>query len=312
MKNSMRYFLPVLLTFFVLPVCAQKVITADIDRFWAAYDQLAHATTFEDSLRIIQEEYINQASDEFSRFMRLRNYSAKAYVASLGSYPKFWKSVRPLTTKLNKQTAAIDSLFIVFREQMPDFKEPVICFGIGTLNSAGTQDKGTIFISAEMVAADSTVVTAELSPWLQQVLGGSGNTLAMVAHESMHAQQSGQPERHLLSASISEGAADFLTYHFSGLNINQSIHAYGLRNECRLWKQFRQDMKKNPAELSSWLYNGEQAADSPADLGYFIGYRIAEAFYQQEKDKEKAVRFLLNSERYKKVFRKSGYAKKCR
>jgi hypothetical protein len=38
------------------------------------------------------------------------------------------------------------------------------------------------------------------------------------------------------------------------------------------------------SDLSGWLYNGMGSAEKPGDLGYWVGYRIAKAFYNRRPD----------------------------
>lgn len=49
-------------------------------------------------------------------------------------------------------------------------------------------------------------------------------------------------------------------------------------------------------DVSRWLYNqGSSTAtpDRPGDLGYFIGYRITKAYYDNQADKVAAVRAII-------------------
>jgi hypothetical protein len=53
------------------------------------------------------------------------------------------------------------------------------------------------------------------------------------------------------------------------------------------------------------------AVDPPgertADLGYFVGYRIAESYYNTAADKRKAVQDILTMTDFAEILRKSGY-----
>jgi hypothetical protein len=48
----------------------------------------------------------------------------------------------------------------------------------------------------------------------------------------------------------------------------------------------------------------------PADLAYFIGYRIAEAYYRKTPDKAKAIADILNCGDPEKFLQQSGYAER--
>ena len=55
---------------------------------------------------------------------------------------------------------------------------------------------------------------------------------------------------------------------------------------------------------------GKPPDGRPNDLGYFIGYRIAEAYYNRMTDKQQAIRDILTGANgnVKELLTKSGYA----
>ena len=72
---------------------------------------------------------------------------------------------------------------------------------------------------------------------------------------------------------------DFLCELLIGRHINHHIHVWALPREAELWAEFRQVMHEEGA--GGWLYGGTDATERPADPGYFIGYRIAQANYER-------------------------------
>lgn len=46
-------------------------------------------------------------------------------------------------------------------------------------------------------------------------------------------------------------------------------------------------------DFSAWLYNGLGAPEAPGDLGYWVGYRIAGAYYARQSDKRRAIADML-------------------
>lgn len=284
-----------------------RMETSDIDRFWQAYDQLETAPNREDSIKIMQAGYIDQASDFFKEFLRLRNFTAEEYVKLIAKYPRFWNSIRPLTLQISSRKAEVDAVFQKLAAFIPDFEQPDLCFAIGALRTGGTISNKLILIGSDISAADPSVETSELSPWLKSIMGKTGDIVAMVAHESIHTQQYNYKKTTLITGSLKEGIADFITDLALGLNINQPIHDYAKGRECELWQQFEQDLKSGPRNLKRWLYGGNSNKDQPADLGYYIGYKIAEAWYQEQPDKKKAIRTLLNQKKYNQIYKQSSY-----
>lgn len=295
-----------------------KIITSDIKNFWVAFDSLATAKNKSDSVRIIQSLYLDKASSPFRKFVRKRNFTATEYIALIARYPKFWASIRPVTERIEGRKAEILEVLQKLGKTLPHFKSPDVCFAIGCMRTGGTTSKGLILIGAEIAASDSSVNKSELRGWLKSVIGNNGDIVAMVAHETIHTQQSGFPvneifvlakkrKLRLLNMAITEGSCDYITQQTLGLNINAHIHSYGEARYCELAESFKTDCKEKPFDYSNWLYNGNDAQSRPADLGYFLGYKITEAYFKHSSNKTRAYKTILKRGKYKKVYRKSGF-----
>lgn len=309
---SMRFCVLLVLFFCCQEGPARQKIdisTSDIDHFWEAYDSL---TTTRDSIGTMQRLYIDRASLGLKEFIKARNFEAGEYVALIKKFPKFWISIRPNTERIATRKNEIEIIFQKFKELYPAFQPPAICFAIGCLRTGGTTSRALILIGSEIASADSSTHTSEFTGWHTRIFANLSDITAMVAHEAVHTQQKnnrgyakGYYNHRLLTQSIREGCADFIGSLLTGSIINTVQYEYGLAHEPKLWQEFQQDM--NGQDFSRWLYNGIKSFDRPADLGYFIGYRICERYYNQSKDKTKAIRALLNIKNYPKFLKKSGY-----
>lgn len=288
------------------------IITSDIHNFWAAYAQLKDCKTRADSIRVIQTEYLDKASTGLKLFIKARNFSAERYVDLLSKVPKFWSSIRSNTMNLEAYAEQINAIFDQYEAAYPNFKRPNVCFAIGQLSTGGTVKKGWLLIGSEIACADSTTDKSELGSWLRSVMQEKNHVLELIAHETVHAQQKmglgtiwGYFNHRLLTFTLLEGAADFVAKNVAGMTINQPIHAYGKVHEEDLWQEFSKIMYKN--DLSQWLYNGSKSKDRPADLGYYIGYKICESYYHQAADKKKALRDIIEVSSYRNFYKKSKY-----
>lgn len=288
-----------------------SISTADIDNFWSAYDNLNTARSKEDSVAIIQTEYIDRATDHFKIFIRIRRFTAAEYVKIIGKYPQFWRSVRPLTENIVNRKDEIEGILKKFERELPAFKIPDVCFAIGCLRTGGTTGSNLILIGSEIAAADKQVVKDELTPWLNSIIGNTGDIVSMVAHEAVHTRQQGR-NTDLLVSVVNEGVADFVTELVTGLNINSHIHAYGKAHACEIQNEFNAAVKQKSTDLKPWLYNGRSAGSRMPDLGYYVGYAIAESFYEKQTDKQKALEWLLDKSKYRKIYELSGYGEGCK
>jgi hypothetical protein len=87
-----------------------------------------------------------------------------------------------------------------------------------------------------------------------------------------------------LYQSLREGACDFIGELVSR---NKKKNEYGDQHEAKLWTEFKNELCNE--NIGNWLYNGYAVKDKPADLGYYIGYKIAESYYNNHTDKKKAI-----------------------
>jgi uncharacterized protein YjaZ len=182
-----------------------------------------------------------------------------------------------------------------------------VFFVIGRMNSARTVSSSGLLIGVEMNARSETTPVDELTDWERAVTGRIANLPHIVAHELIHIQQSqanGNPS--LLQQALREGGADFIGEMISGGIINEVQRRCGDAHAQALWPEFQKETLG--ADFSRWLFQGDRAKDWPADLGYYIGYKICEAFYHRTSDKREAVRRILNITAPEAFLSDSGYA----
>ncbi len=287
-----------------------KIETNDIDLFWSAYDNLKNIHTTNDSINVIQQLYLDKMSKMGKDFIKIRKYTAEEYIRTVRKYPKYFLALRSKTKKIDAYKLLITSTLKKLQAAIPEYKIPDICFAIGCFRGGGTTKKNLIFIGSEIALADSTMDCSEFKGWLHTLLSKSdGNISTLIAHESIHCQQHYGQNRTLLSLALQEGTADFLTELILQTNINQITKTYGLEYECELWKEFKPHIHDN--DISKWLFNSGNTNERPADLGYFVGMRICEAYYKKQTDKKKAITDLLDRSKYLQVMQQSGYSGNC-
>jgi hypothetical protein len=108
-------------------------------------------------------------------------------------------------------------------------------------------------------------------------------------HEYVHTQEKGDAYN-LLSQCIFEGACDFIASLVTGKTPPLPYMDYGPKNEPVLKEQFKTEMFGSG--YRHWLYNGSNGG-KVGDLGYYMGYAICRAYYNNAPDKKKAVREII-------------------
>jgi uncharacterized protein YjaZ len=284
------------------------LVTSDIDNFWRAYDLAAKEAAPEKKREIFQREYFDKGSKGLEDFTKARIHSADALLAEIARRPLFYASIRQQTLKVSAMSGNIQTSFRNLKKLYADAVFPDVYFTIGRLTSGGTTSKNGLLIGTEMYGRSKATPTAELNNWLKEVLKPIDALPAIVAHEIIHFQQKSTMSPKLLARSIDEGAADFIGEMIAGQTINPHLHTYGNPRERQLWEEFRQEMQA--ANYTKWLYNGGSAKDRPADLGYYMGYKICESYYKNAKDKRLAIKEILAIKDFDKFLQDSRYAEK--
>ena len=259
------------------------LITSDIELFWDVYDR-APPERLEVWLR---REYLNRGTQGLRDFIRGRILSAVDLAARIRSDRSRYDAARPSTERVYEMESQIRATFHALKTRYPDAVFPDVYFVVGRFNTGGTVSPAGLLIGAEMYPDPARLPM-------------------IVAHELIHYQQPpGGGDLTLLERAFREGSADFVGELISGQRMNAAAQEYGRAHEAELWTEFRSVMRGTDA--TGWLY-GTPPPGRPADLGYFIGYRIAEAYYAQEEDKAAALRDILRVRGVERILAASGYA----
>ncbi|MEI6091607.1 MAG: DUF2268 domain-containing putative Zn-dependent protease [bacterium] len=275
----------------------KTVITADIDHFWEAFDNLKNCKSSIDSINSFQSLYLDRATDGLIDFIAARQFSAEKFVDAVRGFPKFYNSVRENTYKVKNAVPLIEEIVAKFQQIYPNFKPSKICFAIGLINTGGTVSDKFLLIGTEVTTATKYNDLSEFNGSVYSKYLASGDSVVqkiknMVAHEYVHTQQTKPYDENsigcmLLYKSMKEGFCDFIGEIISGSQINSITHLYGDQHEKQLWQEFKNELCNSSDD--NWLYNYSTVKDKPADLGYYIGYKIAEEYYKNATDKKQAI-----------------------
>ncbi|HOI17804.1 MAG TPA: DUF2268 domain-containing putative Zn-dependent protease [Geobacteraceae bacterium] len=281
-----------------------EISAEDIPRFWAAYDRAKNAS---DRAAVFQTLFIDKVDARVRQFIR----PSSVYASMTLHYPRFWESIRRNTERIAEKKEEMQRSFQRFAEIYPAFHPPKLHFSISACQTGGTVKDGIIFFGTEILTADATTDKEEFRKFpFYQVLGSTGGDVTvLVTHELVHSQQPlGDNARGttLLEQTVTEGAAEFVTILLTGKITFRSAWEYGYANERRLLEEFRLQMEGK--EYSNWLYNmAHTPRGRPADLGYFLGFRICQAYYRRQADKKKALAEIIECRDFHALLERSGY-----
>ncbi|HEX2779102.1 MAG TPA: DUF2268 domain-containing putative Zn-dependent protease [Gemmatimonadaceae bacterium] len=259
-----------------------RLVTSDIPLFWATVDAAPA-----DSLgAYLQRRYLERGSIGVRDFIPGRILSAEDLAAYVATHRAQYDSSRAANLDITRADSAIRSAFRRLKQLYPAAVFPDVYFVVGRFNSGGTASSHGLLIGAEKYRDPMALP-------------------AIVSHELIHYQQHCDAPT-LLEHAFMEGSADFVGELISGTQINNAARQYGLAHERELWREFVPHFADTT--YYPWMY-GRPADGRPNDLGYFIGYRIAQAYYQRASDKPRAVRDIITAcgSGIRELLGKSGY-----
>jgi len=208
-----------------------------------------------------------------------------------------YEKSRNVLQDLESKKKRVKAIYAAMKYWYPESKFPPIYFVVGTFNAGGTASEDGLILGAEMLKD------------LDRLPG-------LAAHELVHCLQKIEGDNNLLKQSIQEGSADFIGELISGENINSIQFNYGNQNEEKLCKEFVLKMsQEEKKDYTDWLYGRTSGKDDdtsdkdnrPHDLGYWMGYKITEAYFNKQEDKHQAVHNIINIKDPVKFSKESGY-----
>jgi hypothetical protein len=275
-----------------------KLILTDAYKFAALYNSQPPLTA-----QTLKTQYLDNGSKGVSIFTPRRIINADNLLNAINSN-------RPIYTKAveqclgNVESLKSEALRTLHKTQtvLAQSKAASVYVVFGANNSGGTASVDGLVLGIEVICS-----LAETELEFKEVL------MNFIAHEITHVYQNRayvardqKPQPTLLFVALHEGIADFV----SGLVLNTisqaeiQRHTYGLKHEKALWQSFKAQM--NTTQLGGWFYQPEPS-EQPNDMGYWIGKRIAKAYYVRANDKEEALNTLINLQDPNEIYSASKY-----
>ncbi|MEZ4859190.1 MAG: Ig-like domain-containing protein [Flavobacteriaceae bacterium] len=294
-----KYLLPIAILLFSNFLYSQELnqefFSQDIENFWEAYDKI---TSTKDSLlqqKYLKELYLDKATEGLKSLVLVRNYTQKEFLDYIVHSPKFWNSIKNNTLNVNKLYPEIEAAIKKLKSHYPELKPMPIYFSIGAFRTGGTTYENKVLIGSELSLADENTITEELPEWRKPFFVAYKNPIEGLAllctHEYIHAQQK-EFEDNLLSYCLYEGIAEFVSCKVTDKESTTPAIKLGKANQDEIVKQFVKDLFTGE-NVYNWIWGENQNHLKVRDLGYYMGYEIAERYYHKSYDKKKALKELI-------------------
>jgi tetratricopeptide (TPR) repeat protein len=282
-----------------------EIHTEDVHRFWETWDNLQEKP-LKDWPSILTSEYLDAGTEGLREYYLVKCAPPERFAAAVQKRADFYNAIRGTTLRLDLDKATIRDSFSKMKAMYPDAVFPDIYFVIGEMSSGGTSLNSGLILGVELSAKTSETPVDTLNDWQKANIAGPERLPGVIAHELVHYQQIGPGNSTLLTQVMIEGAADFIAARTSHLLPNTRVEDYARLHEAELWKRFAKE--KDGTDYKYWLYGDPPVAGIPSDLGYWIGRRICESYYERAADKPEALREIIEMRDPKKIYAGSQYA----
>jgi hypothetical protein len=272
------------------------------------------------SMPDIQKAYSAAPTDSTRRaFMKVLRpivdtLAARVMADRTRRWTRFYSEIRPRVLALDTSRAVVGYIehgLAELQSIVPERELPTVYLLVGQGNSGGTIGPSGLLLGVEQGAAGPNTPTEELPPTTRAMLGTRSfeQVAALAVHEAVHALQPRDTVNSLLTITLREGIADYIADQIvpDGRVRESSHQRYGRAHEPRLRRAFRAELRAGRS-AERWVYNyGRSDVHGAPDLGYFIGYRIAEAYHRRAGGGRAVLRELILTTAPAHVVRSSHY-----
>lgn len=258
------------------PQKTPNIITTDIDNFWTAYDKIVMTKDNAEQLEYLNKFFIEKGTIGLKAMMIARRYTAQEYVDAINKRPEYWNSIRANTLQAEKLGNELSVGIEKLRKIYPVLKPANIYFTVGVFRSGGTTDGNNILIGSEIMFANQELMD---------------NLVFLNIHEYVHTQQKNAEDENLYQRSVKEGIAEFVTVKALEKPSTTPAIDFGKHNEPRIKNAFALQMFN--LNYGFWFYSDAKNEFNTRDLGYYVGYAIAEKYYEKAKNKILAIKEMI-------------------
>jgi len=275
-----------------------ELITSDIKNFINAFKSLSND---KDSIQVLQKEYFDKASPGMLDYIgKFDDFNPEFLSKAIQESPETYVAVEDFYNHISVLEADYKKAMEIFNKVVPNPVFPPIHLIIGGNRGIGNGSVLGPLVTIERYSDDYVHL---LDLFVHEMIHSKQLTMGFEKYISIFSKKD-----NLLDMVLREGAADFIAYRLVRQNIGRNMKLKNYEeNELKLWERFKKDLvnQDNSYWLSISLKDVEKGI--PILIGYGVGYKIVESYYNQSKDKTKALIEILSMEDASAFLKKSNY-----
>lgn len=278
------------------PSGAIEIETEDVTRFFEVYDAANGRPTAD----VLQHEYLDVGTAGLHHLADVRNVTGERIAQAILDNPERYADAKSCLDVLPRVRERLDVTFEALLDIYPGAQKPPVTIAVGRGRPLAIAGPGTgVQIGLEVMCSSLAARFFD-----ERV---DDRFVHVIAHEYIHAQQApalaGTEELTVLERALVEGIAEFVGELISGGLANVGVARSAAGREQAIETRFTAGLDKR--DLSEWFDNTTE--EDVGQLGYWVGYRIAKAFYEQAPDKRAAVREMFQMTDARAFFDRSGW-----
>lgn len=274
-----------------------EILTEDVDRFFRVYEAGAGRPTADQ----IQREYLDRGTAGLRHLMRVRKVTGERIAQAIVTEPELYIGARSCLPVLPRVRPRLERSFERLLELYPAAQRPPVTILVSRgrpLALAGPGDGVQVALEGMCSAAAARVLDRDVDDRFVHV----------IAHEYIHSQQAPAlasiDDLTVLQRSLLEGIAEFAGELISGGLAHVGVAHAARGRETEIETRFAAAIDSK--DLSEWVDN--TTATEVGQLGYWVGYRIAKAYYRNARDKRAAIREMIEMTDARAFLAASGWS----
>lgn len=274
-----------------------ELIFQDIDNFISAYNQLNPAS---DTTEILKRKYFDKGTAGLKEYMVRHGLNPSMLASAISNHPETYRElVRGMPFLKKEYSELYSETLIEYKKEISDALFPPTYLIVGANRGIAQASRAgqlvTIEVNWDNPDRKMSTIIHELTHFQQAKTIGFSNYSTMYSKEN-----------NMLDIVLREGAAEFITYAIVRKNTESYTRLKYVENiETELWMKFKEDLKNQ--DKSYWLWESIDQDEVPILLGYTIGYKICESYYENATDKDQAIKDILGITEPEDFLNKSGY-----
>lgn len=261
-----------------------QLIFSDLDHFVDAYEELSRNT---DTIQVLQTLYFERGSDGLKEFVRRHQLTPERLKEAIRENPERYVLLPGFVSKIGDIQELYTLILDDFHKVVPNAMYPPTYLIVGANRGIGQASMAGQLITVTRIVDNmdkmKKMIVHELAHFQQAMAMGGQKYAALYASRD-----------NMLGMCLREGGAEFVTSQVMGNITQNTALEYLEKDENRLKEQFLTDTKAQNKDF--WFWPSLEHETYTKLLGYAIGYKICNQYYEEAPDKTAAFIDILKME----------------